>query len=138
MYRSLSSFEKKNMFTHTRIKIEKDSSGLENDLVISMHDKEDSNLPSCDILQFTKFDSDKRVLITDLRSADNELEHLHDVYFAICEKTIERFLKLMLEGNFKKLTIFTKDAVMQEILLERKFSILKSLSNRGIVATLSI
>ena len=138
MYRCLSTSEKKNMFKSISIKTDTEHINSTSSLIISIHGVKDESSYNYEMLSFSKFNVNDRILITDLVRRESGVEDLNNIFSAVCEKVIEKFIKLTTKGGYKKLAIFTKEPIIQEILLKNKFSIIKSTTNVGVVATLNI
>jgi len=142
MFKCLTDFEKEYMFKNTAIRISKRNPNDKARLWLSVYDKEDVNKITHNILSFTRSSNSDAVVVSSLKKADSGISDIKDIYVAICEQAIERFTKLAMLKKVSRLTIFTVDPFIQEIMLEKGFCLSKTDSNnineQSIVGTLTI
>ncbi len=137
MFATLSSVGKKYMFEQTDLKIVKKHKNDENCLILTIMDNNKGRKKTFNVLGFNRYTNDNAVLVTDLKNIETDVGYSKGIYIAICEEVIARFINLIKLANHKKLTIFTEDPFIQEILLKNKFHITKTGTSvsTGVVAS---
>jgi len=126
MFKCLTDFEKKYMFKNTKLRISKKSSDSDLRLLLSVYDKEDKNKTTHPIIEFTRSNNIDAVVVSGLKKVKSDVSDIHEIYVAICEQAMIRFINLARLKKVSRLTIFTADPFIQEIMLEKGFCISKT------------